>query len=113
MSRWRVPLADLTVSEEEIDAVARTLRSGWLTSGPATEAFEREFAEFAGAAHAIATCNGTAALHLILAAAGVGAGDEVVVPSMTFVATANAVAYTGARPVFADIAGLERPWLSV
>jgi dTDP-4-amino-4,6-dideoxygalactose transaminase len=112
MQPWAVPLADLIVEEEEIEAVTRTLRSGWLTSGPETEAFEREFASYVGAAHAIATCNGTAALHLVFAASGLGLGDEVVVPSLTFVATINAVAYTGATPVFADIAGLEHPWLA-
>ena len=73
--------------------------------GPQTEALEREFAAYAGARHALAVANGTAGLHLICAAAGLGPGDEVVVPSMTFVATVNAIAYTGATPVFADVVG--------
>lgn len=112
MSDWKVPLADVTVSEADIDAVAATYRSGWLSMGPETERLEHAFAGYAGAAEAIAVANGTAALHLACAAAGLGPGDEVIVPSLTFVATVNAVAYTGARPVFADIAGLDSPWLS-
>src|SRR5438093_252196 len=112
MSAWRVPLADVVLSEDDIAAVAETYRSGWLSMGPETERFEAALAAYTGARHAIATASGTAALHLICLAAGLGAGDEVVVPSMTFVATVNAVAYTGATPVFADVAGLTEPWLS-
>ena len=110
---WTVPLVDVVVSDEDVAAVGDVLRSGWLTMGPRTAAFEEAFAEYAGTGHAVAVSSGTAALHLACVAAGFGPGDEVIVPSMTFVATANAVAYTGARPVFADIAGLRRPWLSV
>jgi dTDP-4-amino-4,6-dideoxygalactose transaminase len=106
-----VPLADVVVPEEDVAAVADVYRSGWLSMGPQTEAFEHDFAAYAGARHAIAVTNGTAALHLMCAAAGLGSGDEVIVPSMTFVATVNAVAYTGAAPVFADIVGPTRPWL--
>jgi dTDP-4-amino-4,6-dideoxygalactose transaminase len=91
--------------------VADVYRSGWLSMGPETEALEREFAAYTGAAHALAATNGTAALHLICVAAGLGPGDEVVVPSMTFVATVNAIAYTGATPVFADVVSLTEPWL--
>jgi dTDP-4-amino-4,6-dideoxygalactose transaminase len=80
--------------------------------GPRTESLEEAFAAYTGAPHAFAAANGTAALHLICAAAGLGPGDEVVVPSLTFVASANAIAYTGARPVFAEIAGPTEPWLS-
>jgi len=109
---WRVPLADVVVSAEDVDVVADTYRSGWLSMGPRTEELEQRFADYTGAPHAIATTNGTAALHLICAASGLGPGDEVVVPSLTFVATVNAVAYTGARPVFADAAGLLEPWLA-
>jgi dTDP-4-amino-4,6-dideoxygalactose transaminase len=112
MSDWRVPLADVEVGEEEIATVAETYRSGWLSMGPRTEELESRFAAYVGAEHAIATTNGTAALHLICASAGLGAGDEVIVPSLTFVATVNAVRYVGATPVFGDVAGLERPWLS-
>ena len=112
MAAWQVPLADVTISEEDIAAVAETLRSGWLSMGPRTEEFEAELARYTGARHAIAATNGTAALHLICLAAGLGPGDEVIVPSMTFVATVNAIAYTGATPVFAEIASLTEPWLS-
>jgi dTDP-4-amino-4,6-dideoxygalactose transaminase len=111
MSAWRVPLADVVVEEGDIEAVADVYRSGWLSMGPQTEALERDFAAYTGARHALAVTNGTAALHLICAAAGIGPGDEVVVPSMTFVATVNAVAYTGAAPVFADIVSVTEPWL--
>jgi dTDP-4-amino-4,6-dideoxygalactose transaminase len=111
MSRWIVPLADVVVSEDDIAAVADVYRSGWLSMGPQTEALEREFAQYAGARHALAVANGTAGLHLVCAAAGLGPGDEVIVPSMTFVATVNAIAYTGATPVFADVRGLTEPWL--
>ena len=107
-----MPLADVRVPSADIDVVAETYRSGWLSMGPETERLEAAFAEYAGARAAIAVANGTAALHLACAAAGLGPGDEVVVPSLTFVATANAVAYTGARPVFADIRGVEEPWLA-
>lgn len=112
MASWKVPLADVQVPDADIEVVAETYRSGWLSMGPETERLESAFAEYTGSAAAVAVTNGTAALHLICAAAGLGPGDEVVVPSLTFVATANAVAYTGARPVFADIRGLEAPWLS-
>jgi dTDP-4-amino-4,6-dideoxygalactose transaminase len=111
MGAWRVPLADVVVSEEDIAVVADVYRSGWLSMGPETEALERDFAAYAGARHALAVTNGTAALHLICAAAGLGPGDEVVVPSLTFVATVNAVAYTGATPVFADVVSVTEPWL--
>jgi dTDP-4-amino-4,6-dideoxygalactose transaminase len=112
MPEWRVPLADVEVSEEEIAAVADTYRTGWLSMGPRTEELEERFAEYVGAENALAVANGTAALHLICAAAGLGPDDEVIVPSLTFVATAGAIRQTGATPVFADIAGLERPWLA-
>jgi dTDP-4-amino-4,6-dideoxygalactose transaminase len=112
MTDWRVPLADVEIGEAEIAAVDETYRSGWLSMGPRTEELERRFASYVGTEHAVAVCNGTAALHLICLAAGLGPGDEVIVPSLTFVATANAIRHTGASPVFADVAGLDRPWLS-
>jgi dTDP-4-amino-4,6-dideoxygalactose transaminase len=111
MPQWTVPLADVVVPEEDIAVVADVYRSGWLSMGPQTEALERDFATFTGARHALAVANGTAALHLICAGADLGLGDEVVVPSMTFVATVNAIAYTQATPVFADVCGLTEPWL--
>lgn len=111
VSGWKVPLADVRVPEEDIEAVVAVYRSGWLSMGPETERFEGALAAYTGARQALATANGTAALHLMCLAAGLGPGDEVIVPSLTFVATVNAIAYTGASPVFADIADLHRPWL--
>src|SRR5690606_24026262 len=90
MSQLRVPLTDVTLGEEEAAAAARVVRSGWLTMGPEVEAFEREFAEAIGAAHAIAVCNGTAALQIAYRAAGLGEGDSFALPALTFVATMNA-----------------------
>lgn len=100
---WQIPLSDIDLGPEEITAVQKVLESRWLTMGAVTQEFEREFARFTGARHAIAVTNATAALHLACIVAGVQAGDEVIVPSLTFVATANAVRYEGAVPVFADI----------
>ncbi|MGZ4244229.1 MAG: DegT/DnrJ/EryC1/StrS family aminotransferase [Solirubrobacteraceae bacterium] len=113
MARWDVPLADVIVTDEDIGVVSDVYRSGWLSMGPRTEELEARLAAYVGSRHALAVSSGTAALHLMCLAAGLGPGDEVIVPSMTFVATANAVAYTGARPVFADIVSLTEPWLSV
>jgi len=98
-----VPLADLDFGPEEELAVQSVVRGRWLSMGPETQSFEAEFADFMGTPHAIAVTNGTAALHLACLAAGLKPGDEVILPSLTFVATANAVRYTGAVPVFADI----------
>jgi len=112
MVDWSVPLADVIVDEGDLEAVVDTYRSGWLSMGPRIEEFERAFADYVGVRHAIALSSGTAALHLMCLASRLGPGDEVVVPSMTFVATVNAVRYTGATPVFADIAGTLQPWLS-
>src|ERR687885_2668806 len=100
-----IPLFDLRLEPEDIEAVMDVMRSGWLTMGPRTAEFERAFAEHLGARHAIAVSSCTAALHLAYLAAGVGPGDEVVVPAMTFAATAAAAIYCGATPVFADILG--------
>src|SRR3954452_4380816 len=112
MAQWSVPLADVRVDEDDIAAVTAVYRSGWLSMGPRTQQFEKAFAAYTGAPHALAVTNGTAALHLICAAAGLGEGDEVIVPSLTFVATVNAVAYAGATPVFADVVSVTEPWLS-
>jgi dTDP-4-amino-4,6-dideoxygalactose transaminase len=98
-----IPLFDIRLADAEIDAVAATLRSGWLTMGPRTESFEQAFAEHLGVRHAVALSSCTAALHLAYLAAGVGPGDEVIVPAITFVASAAAVRYCGAEPVFADV----------
>jgi dTDP-4-amino-4,6-dideoxygalactose transaminase len=91
------------IGTEEIDEVLETIRSGWLGTGPKTHRFEKEFAEYLGARHCVAVSSCTAALHLSMLAAGIGPGDEVIVPAMTFCATANAVIHAGATPVFADI----------
>jgi dTDP-4-amino-4,6-dideoxygalactose transaminase len=107
MGEPELPVFDVRVEPEEMEAVAATLRSGWLSAGPQTEAFESEFAEHLGAKHVLALSSCTAALHLACIAAGVEPGDEVIVPSMTFVATANAVRYCGGRPVFCDLVGGE------
>ncbi len=99
-----IPIARPEIGEEEIAAVTRVLRSGMLAQGPEVAAFESEFSnKLVPGVHSIAVNSGTSALHLSLLAAGIGAGDEVIVPSFTFAATANSVALTGATPVFADI----------
>jgi dTDP-4-amino-4,6-dideoxygalactose transaminase len=100
-----IPLFDIALDEGEIEAVAETLRSGWLTMGPRIREFEIAFAEHLDAEHAIATSSCTASLHLAYLAAGIGPGDEVIVPAITFVASAAAVRYCGATPVFADVVG--------
>jgi dTDP-4-amino-4,6-dideoxygalactose transaminase len=100
-----IPLFDVRLTDAEIESVADTLRSGWLTMGPRTKAFEEAFAEQLGVRHGIATSSCTSALHLAYLAAGVGPGDEVIVPAITFVASAAAVRYCGATPVLADIRG--------
>jgi dTDP-4-amino-4,6-dideoxygalactose transaminase len=112
MSSWAVPLADVVIDDADLAAVIETYRSGWLSMGPRTEAFEAAFARYTGARHAVAVSSGTAALHIMCLAASLGEGDEVIVPALTFVATVNAVRYAGATPVFADIAGTLEPWLS-
>jgi dTDP-4-amino-4,6-dideoxygalactose transaminase len=91
------------VGEEEIAAVAETIRSGWLTSGPRSAELERRFAEYVDAKHVLALSSGTAALHLSLLALGVGRGDEVITTPITWPATANVIVHAGARPVFADV----------
>ncbi|MDD2520939.1 MAG: aminotransferase class I/II-fold pyridoxal phosphate-dependent enzyme, partial [Kiritimatiellae bacterium] len=98
-----VPFAKPRLGPEEEAAAVRAIHSGWVTQGPEVEAFEREFAQLVGAPHACAVSSGTAALHLALKAAGVRPGDEVITVSHSFIATANAVRYCGAAPVFVDI----------
>lgn len=102
---WRIPLAEIDFGPEEQAAVQRVISSKWLTMGEVTQAFEQEFAALCGVRHAVAVTNGTAALHLACLALGLGPDDEVILPSLTFVATANAVRYVGAVPVFADVHG--------
>src|SRR5215210_6790015 len=91
------------IGDEEIEAVAETLRSGWLTTGPKTAELERLFADYVQAEHALAVASGTAALHLSLLALGIGPGDEVITTPITWPATANVIVHAGAVPVFADV----------
>jgi len=101
----RIPLSDLDYGVEEENAVLDVLRSRWLTMGAVTQEFEKDFADLVGAKHAFAVSNCTQALHLACLALGIGHGDKVILPALTFVATANAVLYTGAQVQFADVIG--------
>ena len=103
MTRIRIPYGRQSIDDDDVAAVVEALRSDWLTTGPRVEEFEAAFADFVGARHAVAVGSGTAALHAAMFAAGVGPGDEVIVPAMTFVASANAAVFQGATPVFADV----------
>ncbi len=98
-----IPFARPDFGDEEISAVSEVLRSGWITTGPKAAEFEKRFADFVGARHAIAVSSGTAALHLAIEAAGVRAGDEVITTPYTFTASAEVIRYLGATPVFVDI----------
>ncbi len=104
---WKVALSDIDMDDAELAAVVGVLESRWLSMGQVTQEFERQFADYLGVKHAFAVANCTSALHLAYAALGLGPGDEVVLPSLSFVATANAALYTGARPVFADVTSLD------
>lgn len=99
----RMRLAATVTGEEEVDAVRRVLQSGQLTNGPAVQAFEAKFAARHEVEHAVAMANGTVSLAAISLALGIGPGDEVVVPSFTFVSTATSALHVGAQPVFADV----------
>lgn len=99
----RVDVMRPWLGEEEVAAVAEVIRSGWVAQGPRVREFEQRFADLQQAGHAVAVSSCTTALHLALVVAGVGPGDDVVVPSFSFIATANAATYVGARPVFADV----------
>ncbi len=99
----KIPFHRTTMGEEEVEAVSDVIRSGWLTMGAKTFQFEREFAEYVGASHAVAVSSCTAALHLSLEAIGLRLGDEVLVPTNTFTASAEVVTYLGGRPVLVDI----------
>jgi perosamine synthetase len=103
MSADRIPVMIPWLGEEEAKAASDAVLSGWVAQGPRVAEFERAFAERVGAEHGIAVSSCTTALHLALVALGLGPGDEVVVPSLSFIATANAVRYVGAEPVFADV----------
>jgi dTDP-4-amino-4,6-dideoxygalactose transaminase len=102
MSSEFIPFHKPTIGEDEIQSVVETLRSGWLTTGSKVKRFEEDFARYVGAQHAVAVNSGTAALHLALDAVGIKEGDEVIVPTMTFTATAEVVLYFKARPILVD-----------
>lgn len=98
-----IPVAEPLIGERELEYVSNAVKSGWISSrGEYIQEFENKFAEFCGVRYGVSVMNGTCALHLALASLGIGKGDEVIVPTLTFVATANAVVYTGAKPVFVD-----------
>lgn len=100
---WEVPLFATDLGEEEFEAVARVIKSGWLTMGDETRMFEQEFAGYLGVKHAFMVSNCTAALHLAHHVFGIGTGDEIISPALTFVATANSIVQTRATPIFADV----------
>ena len=99
----KIPISKIFIDEQEEQEVITVLRSGWIMQGPKVEMLEKEIASYVTTTHAIAVSSGTAALHLSLLALGIKEGDEVIVPSFSFVATSNCVLYVGATPVFADI----------
>jgi len=103
VSDWLVPLTDIAMPEQDVQAVLDCLKDGWLTMGPRTKGFERALAEYVDTPHAVTVSSGTAALHLACLAAGIGEGDEVIVPAFTFVASAAAPRYVGATPVLCDV----------
>ena len=104
MGMLRYPVAEPEIGEEELRNVVEAVRSGWISSkGGFIEEFEKSFAKYIGVKYGVATSNGTTALHLALVALGIGPGDEVIVPDLTFAATINVVIYTGAKPVIVDI----------
>ena len=98
-----LPYGRQWLDDDDVAAVVEVLRSDWLTTGPKVSKFEQAFADFVGGGEAVAVSNGTAALHVAMYAVGIGPGDEVIVPPMTFAASANCVVFQGGRPVFADV----------
>lgn len=103
MSDKFIPYGRQSIDDDDITAVVEALKSDWLTTGPAVDRFETDVCAFTGVEYGIAVCNGTAALHTAMFALGIGPGDEVIVPPITFAATANCVLYQGGRPVFVDV----------
>jgi dTDP-4-amino-4,6-dideoxygalactose transaminase len=108
---WRLPLANVQLTEPVIEAAMEALASNWLTMGPRTQELEAAFAEQVGVPHAVAVSSGTSGLHLACLAAGVGPGDEVIVPALGFVADAHAAHWCGGTTVFADVASVDQPLL--
>ncbi len=106
---WDLPVHDVDMPESDVQAVVQAYRDGWLTMGPRSQEFERRFAELSGARVAVAVSSGTAALQLSLIAAGIGPGDEVLVPALTFVAAPATIRAVGATPVFVDSLGAHDP----
>jgi perosamine synthetase len=100
--KLNVPITKPALTEEEARAPFESIRSGWVTQGPKVAEFEKAVAAYVGAKHGVATTSCTTGLHLALATAGIGPGDEVIVPSFTFIASANAILYTGATVVFCE-----------
>src|SRR5207244_555502 len=103
MRQHYLPYAAPSIGEEEIAEVADSLRNGWVTTGPKVRKFEAAFAEYTGAQHAVAVNSWTGGYHMVLRALGIGPGDEVIVPTLTFCSTANMVTHLGARPVLVDV----------
>lgn len=112
LSRHKVPLASPRIRESELQEVIAAYRSGWLCMGPRTTELETSMCAYTGASHAVAVSSCSAALHIACLTAGLGPGDTAIVPSLAFAATANAIAMTGAKARFAEIAATDRPWLS-
>jgi dTDP-4-amino-4,6-dideoxygalactose transaminase len=111
VSGWRVPLTDIAIGEQDVRAALEPLREGWLTMGPRTRSFEEALAGYVGTPHAVTVSSGTAALHMACLAAGLRPGEEVIVPALTFVASASAARFVGAEPVLCDIVGrTEEGW---
>lgn len=107
MSGYNIPLFDLNYGQEEIDAVTETIRSKWISMGPKCSELEKMFQQMLGAKYALSVTNCTAALHLACFCLGIGKGDEVICPSLTFAATVNCIRYVGATPVFCDVKGYD------
>ena len=98
-----LPFSKPSINQDDISAVANVLRSGWITTGLKSHEFEKQFCDYTGACHAVSLSSATAGMHLVLKALGIGKGDEVITPSMTWVSTVNLITLAGAKPVFADI----------
>ena len=103
MSQAFLPFSRPSIGEEEIAAVEQVLRSGWITTGPKSQALEEQFADYVGCRYAVALSSATGGMHIALLALGIGPGDEVITPSQTWVSTANMISLLGAKPVFVDV----------